>query len=52
MELLAKSRSFVQEVFLPGLNASVTQFHAVNYAKEKLSSAGFEEVKERDDWRL
>lgn len=51
-ELLARSRSYVQDVFLPGLNASVTQFHAVNYAKKRLQAAGYQELKERDDWTL
>ena len=39
-------------MFLPGLNESVTQFHAVNYSKLLLQNAGFKELKERDDWRI
>ena len=30
----------------------MTQFHAVNYAKELMSNSGFQELKERDDWNL
>ena len=39
-------------MFLPGLNESVTQFHAVNYSKLLLQNAGFKELKERDDWKI
>ena len=50
--LLNEAQEYVRSVFLPGLNASVTQFHAVNYVKKELEAAGFKELKERDDWRL
>ena len=30
----------------------MTQFHAVNYSKQRLSNAGFTELKERDDWSV
>lgn len=36
--------------FLSFVNASPTPFHAVNSVKQKLSKAGFEEIKERDSW--
>lgn len=34
------------------LNASPTAFHAVDEAKKRLKSAGYEQVLERDDWKL
>ncbi|GFP82443.1 probable aspartyl aminopeptidase [Phtheirospermum japonicum] len=34
------------------LNASPTAFHAVDEAKKRLRSAGYEQVSERDDWKL
>ncbi|KAL3654953.1 hypothetical protein CASFOL_000739 [Castilleja foliolosa] len=34
------------------LNASPTAFHAVDDAKKRLRSAGYEQVSERDDWKL
>ncbi|KAI3463633.1 hypothetical protein Pfo_020296 [Paulownia fortunei] len=34
------------------LNASPTAFHAVDEAKKVLRSAGYEQVSERDDWKL
>ncbi|KAL2008848.1 hypothetical protein VTN00DRAFT_7042 [Thermoascus crustaceus] len=36
--------------FLSFVNASPTPFHAVNSAKELLSKAGFQEIKEKDSW--
>jgi aspartyl aminopeptidase len=37
---------------LPGLNESLTHFHAVNHSKKRLNEAGFQEIKERDDWSI
>ncbi|KAL2459589.1 Zn-dependent exopeptidase superfamily protein [Forsythia ovata] len=34
------------------LNASPTAFHAVEEAKKKLSSAGYKQISEREDWDL
>ncbi|XP_028791682.1 probable aspartyl aminopeptidase isoform X2 [Neltuma alba] len=34
------------------LNASPTAFHAVDEAKKRLQSAGYEQLSERDDWKL
>ncbi|KAG2676123.1 hypothetical protein I3760_12G037000 [Carya illinoinensis] len=34
------------------LNASPTAFHAVDEAKKRLRSAGYEQVSEREDWKL
>ncbi|KAK6153968.1 hypothetical protein DH2020_013607 [Rehmannia glutinosa] len=34
------------------LNASPTAFHAVDEAKKRLRSVGYEQVSERDDWKL
>ncbi|GMP34077.1 hypothetical protein CsSME_00007109 [Camellia sinensis var. sinensis] len=34
------------------LNASPTAFHAVDEVKKRLSSAGYEQVSEREDWSL
>ncbi|XP_043723934.1 probable aspartyl aminopeptidase isoform X1 [Telopea speciosissima] len=34
------------------LNASPTAFHAVDEAKKRLKNAGFEQVLEREDWKL
>ncbi|KAI8543940.1 hypothetical protein RHMOL_Rhmol08G0256600 [Rhododendron molle] len=34
------------------LNASPTAFHAVDEAKKRLRSAGYEQVSEREDWSL
>lgn len=36
--------------FLGFVNASPTPFHAVESAKKRLVAAGFEEIKERQDW--
>jgi aspartyl aminopeptidase len=36
--------------FLSFVNASPTPFHAVKSAKDRLVQAGFEEIRERDDW--
>ncbi|KAJ8752071.1 hypothetical protein K2173_001098 [Erythroxylum novogranatense] len=34
------------------LNASPTAFHAVDEAKRRLKNAGYEQVSEREDWKL
>ncbi|KAL9262561.1 putative aspartyl aminopeptidase [Drosera capensis] len=34
------------------LNASPTAFHAVDEAKRRLESAGFERISEREEWKL
>ncbi|GAB2289403.1 hypothetical protein Dimus_023713 [Dionaea muscipula] len=38
--------------FVDFLNASPTAFHAVAEAKNRLKSAGFEQISEREDWML
>ncbi|GAV68233.1 Peptidase_M18 domain-containing protein [Cephalotus follicularis] len=38
--------------FLAFLNASPTAFHAVDEAKKRLRNAGYEQVSEREDWKL
>jgi aspartyl aminopeptidase len=50
-ELLEQAQRYALGTFLPGLHASCTQFHTVKYCKERLEGAGFEELKERDDWK-
>ena len=37
---------------IDGLNASQSQFHAVNYCADQLKQNGFTEVKETDKWTL
>ena len=36
--------------FVKFLNASPTPFHAVKDLKDRFTAAGFEEIRERDDW--
>ena len=36
--------------FVDFVNASPTPFHAVESVKSRLVKAGFQEIKERDDW--
>ncbi|TNV81950.1 hypothetical protein FGO68_gene5546 [Halteria grandinella] len=50
--ILTKAKDYATRVFLPALNDSITQFHAVNHAKSRLSQAGYTELKERDAWSL
>ncbi len=51
--LLQQAKDYVSRDFLPGLNQSLTQFHAVNYCKTRLLNSGqFEELRERDEWKL
>jgi aspartyl aminopeptidase len=38
--------------FLSFLNASPTAFHAVDESKRRLLKAGYEQISERDDWKL
>lgn len=51
-QVLEKAQEYARNVFLPGLNESVTQFHAVNHSKKRLAEAGFQELKERDEWNI
>ena len=43
--LLEEAQKYAQHV-LDGLNQSVTQFHAVNYCKDRLTKAGYTEIRE------
>ncbi|KAL1178221.1 hypothetical protein V6Z11_A03G083200 [Gossypium hirsutum] len=38
--------------FIDFLNASPTAFHAVDEAKKRLQKVGYEQVVEREDWKL
>ncbi|MBA0681163.1 hypothetical protein Goari_012819, partial [Gossypium aridum] len=38
--------------FIGFLNASPTAFHAVDEAKKRLQKVGYEQVIEREDWKL
>ncbi|XP_021905498.1 probable aspartyl aminopeptidase [Carica papaya] len=44
--------SSVVNDLLTFLNASPTAFHAVDEAKKRLQDAGYEQVSEREDWKL
>ncbi|KAI4303804.1 hypothetical protein MLD38_039397 [Melastoma candidum] len=46
------SNSDVVSDLIHFLNASPTAFHAVDEAKRRLRDAGFDQVSERDDWKL
>ncbi|CAK9330287.1 unnamed protein product [Citrullus colocynthis] len=50
-EAKCKSDSVVSDL-LQFLNASPTAFHAVEEAKKRLLSVGYEQVSERADWKL
>ncbi|XP_022934027.1 probable aspartyl aminopeptidase isoform X1 [Cucurbita moschata] len=50
-EAKSKSNSVVDDL-LQFLNASPTAFHAVDEAKKRLRSVGYEQVSEREDWKL
>ncbi|CAN8253478.1 unnamed protein product [Cochlearia groenlandica] len=51
---MAKEQSSTSLVsdFLSFLNASPTAFHAVDESKRRLRDAGYEQIYERDDWKL
>lgn len=51
-EAMAGEKSSVVSGFINFLNASPTAFHAVDEAKKQLTSAGYEQVSEREDWKL
>ncbi|XP_010536640.1 PREDICTED: probable aspartyl aminopeptidase [Tarenaya hassleriana] len=51
-EQSASEVSSIVSDFLSFLNASPTAFHAVDEAKRRLQKAGYEQVSERDDWKL
>ncbi|MBA0609137.1 hypothetical protein Godav_021249 [Gossypium davidsonii] len=44
--------SSVVSDFIGFLNASPTAFHAVDDAKKRLQKVGYEQVVEREDWKL
>lgn len=46
------SASSIIQDFLSFLNDSPTSWHAVHQTKERLLNAGFEELKEEDEWKL
>ncbi|GMQ09807.1 hypothetical protein CsSME_00053062 [Camellia sinensis var. sinensis] len=48
----SKGTSSVAADLVDFLNASPTAFHAVDEAKKRLTSAGYEQVSERGDWSL
>lgn len=43
--LLEEAQKYSQHV-VDGLNEAVTQFHAVNHCKERLTHAGYTEIRE------
>ncbi|XP_042500899.1 probable aspartyl aminopeptidase [Macadamia integrifolia] len=47
-----REASSVVSELIDFLNASPTAFHAVDEAKKRLKNAGFEQVSEREDWKL
>jgi aspartyl aminopeptidase len=49
--LLEISKKFALEI-VEGLNESVTHFHAVDYMKKKLINHGFNELCEKESWKL
>ncbi|XP_062169987.1 probable aspartyl aminopeptidase [Alnus glutinosa] len=49
---MASEASSVVSDLINFLNASPTAFHAVDEAKKLLRSVGYEQVSEREDWRL
>ncbi|KAF5933002.1 hypothetical protein HYC85_029173 [Camellia sinensis] len=49
---LSKGTSSVAADLVDFLNVSPTAFHAVDEAKKRLTSAGYEQVSEREDWSL
>ncbi|KAL1208576.1 putative aspartyl aminopeptidase [Cardamine amara subsp. amara] len=51
MAAIDEKSSLVSD-FLSFLNASPTAFHAVDESKKRLQKAGYEQVSERDDWKL
>ncbi|KAK5111551.1 hypothetical protein LTR62_004847 [Meristemomyces frigidus] len=48
--MASKSSVKRAEDFVSFLNASPTPFHAVHSAKQRLETAGFKQIKERDNW--
>ncbi|KAB1217327.1 putative aspartyl aminopeptidase [Morella rubra] len=50
-EAHSEATSMVSD-FIDFLNASPTAFHAVDEAKKRLRCAGYEQVSEREDWKL
>lgn len=49
--LLTEGREYSKRI-LKGLTAGVSHFHAVQYIKDELAGAGFNEIKEIDKWSL
>lgn len=49
---VANDASSVAGDLVDFLNASPTAFHAVDEAKKRLKGAGYEQVSEREDWKL
>ncbi|KAI4342507.1 hypothetical protein MLD38_027129 [Melastoma candidum] len=47
-----RSNSAIVSDLIDFLNSSPTAFHAVDEAKRRLRDAGFDQVSERDDWKL
>lgn len=43
--LLEEAQTYAQQV-VNALNESVTQFHAVNHCRERLTKAGYTEIRE------
>lgn len=44
-ELLKEGQTYAEHI-IEALNDSVTQFHAVNHCRDRLSKAGFAEIRE------
>ena len=49
--LIELSKKFALEI-VEGLNESITHFHAVDYMKRKLLKDGFNELCEKESWKL
>jgi aspartyl aminopeptidase len=49
--ILEISKKFALEI-IDGLNASVTHFHAVDHMKRNLLNNGFNELNEKESWKL
>ena len=51
IDLLVKGKNYADTI-VRGLNKSPSQFHAVQYCKQKLLDFEFKELKEAEQWTL